>query len=53
MPPQETKTYCPNSRLEWRKWLEENHQSEQSVWLIYYKSSTKVASLSWSDAVVE
>ena len=53
MPQQETKTYRPNSRLEWRKWLEENHQSEQSIWLVYYKSSTKVPSISWSDAVDE
>jgi len=49
----ETNTYCPKSRTEWRKWLEKNHQSEQSVWLVYYKSATKMASLSWSDAVDE
>ena len=49
----EIESYCPTSRADWRKWLEENHQSEQSVWLIYYKSSTKIASLSWSDAVDE
>jgi len=49
----EIETYYPKSRTEWRKWLEKNHQSEQSVWLVYYKSSTKVASLSWSDAVDE
>ncbi|WP_323758084.1 YdeI/OmpD-associated family protein [Roseivirga sp.] len=49
----ETETYCPNSRADWRKWLEKNHQSEQSVWLIHFKSSTKVASLTWSEAVDE
>lgn len=46
-------TYCPKSQSDWRKWLEKNHQSEQSVWLIYFKSSTKVPSLSWSEAVDE
>lgn len=49
----ETETYCPESRTDWRKWLEKNHQSEHSIWLVYYKSSTKIASLSWSDAVDE
>lgn len=46
-------TYCPKSRTDWRKWLEKNHQSKQSVWLVYFKSSTKVTSLSWSEAVDE
>ena len=49
----EIETYCPNSPAEWRKWLETNHQSKQSVWLVYFKSSTKIASLSWSEAVDE
>jgi len=50
---EEIETYCPKSRTDWRKWLEKNHQLEGSVWLVYYKSATKVDSLSWSDAVDE
>lgn len=53
MSSKQIETYCPNSRTAWRKWLEKNHQSKQAVWLVYYKSSTKVASLSWSEAVDE
>ncbi|WP_339608101.1 YdeI/OmpD-associated family protein [uncultured Roseivirga sp.] len=49
----ETETYYPKSRTDWRKWLEKNHESEQSVWLVHFKSSTKVASLTWSEAVDE
>jgi uncharacterized protein YdeI (YjbR/CyaY-like superfamily) len=49
----ETETYCPTSQTDWREWLEKNHQSKQSVWLVYYKSSTKTPSLSWSEAVDE
>ena len=49
----EIETYCPGSRADWRKWLEKNHQSAQSVWLVYFKTSTKIPSLSWSDAVDE
>lgn len=41
------------SRTDWRKWLEKNHQSKQSIWLVYFKSSTKVPSVSWSEAVDE
>ena len=49
----EIETYCPKSRTDWRKWLEKNHASKQSIWVVYYKLSTKVASLSWSEAVDE
>jgi uncharacterized protein YdeI (YjbR/CyaY-like superfamily) len=49
----ETEIYCPKNRADWRKWLEKNHQSAQSVWLIQFKASTKVASLTWSEAVDE
>jgi uncharacterized protein YdeI (YjbR/CyaY-like superfamily) len=53
MPKKEIETYCPKSRTDWRKWLEKNHQSKQSVWLVSFKSSTKVASVNWSEAVDE
>ena len=53
MSKKEAETFCPNSRKEWRKWLKENHQLKQSIWLVYYKASTKVPSLSWSHAVDE
>ena len=53
MPKKEIETYCPKSRLDWRKWLEKNHASKKSVWLVYYRVSSKVPSLSWSDAVDE
>ena len=49
----EIQTYCPSSREDWRKWLEKNHKSAHSIWLVYYKASTKIASLSWSEAVDE
>lgn len=47
------KTYCPKNPSDWRKWLNENHQSCQSVWLIYYKSTSEFFNLSWSEAVDE
>ena len=53
MPNKKIETYCPKSRTDWRKWLENNHKSKQSVWLVFFKLSTKVASVSWSEAVDE
>ncbi|MFY0686255.1 MAG: YdeI/OmpD-associated family protein [Cyclobacteriaceae bacterium] len=46
-------TFCPQSQTDWRKWLEKNHQSQQSVWLVYFKVSTGIPSISWSEAVDE
>lgn len=48
-----TESFYPKNQQEWRQWLEENHVSKQSVWVIYYKKSTNIASITWSDAVDE
>lgn len=49
----EIETYSPKSQTEWRQWLEKNHQSKLSVWLIYYTKKSSIPSLSWSEAVDE
>lgn len=49
----EIETYCPKSRADWRQWLEENHQSKQSVWLVCYTKKSNVPTVSWSEAVDE
>lgn len=46
-------TFCPTSRQDWRQWLTDNHQEKQSVWVVYYKTSSQQPTLSWSDAVEE
>jgi uncharacterized protein YdeI (YjbR/CyaY-like superfamily) len=38
---------------EWRKWLEVNHKTEQSVWLIIFKKESGIASITYSLAVDE
>jgi len=48
---QETEIFYPTSLTEWRKWLENNHLSKQSVWLVSYVKGSKKNSISWSDAV--
>ncbi len=50
---QQLDTFCPTNRQNWRKWLEENHQSKKSVWLIYYKNNTRKPTVKYSDAVDE
>jgi uncharacterized protein YdeI (YjbR/CyaY-like superfamily) len=47
------KTSYAKSRKHWRKWLEKNHQSERSVWLIIYRKETKVPSIYYPEAVDE
>ena len=49
----EIETFYPASRQAWRLWLQENHSTKQSVWLIYYKKKSGTPSLSWSEAVDE
>jgi len=53
MPKHTPETFCPSSQEDWRNWLEEHHQTKSSVWLIYYRKSTNIPSLSWGEAVDE
>ena len=50
---EEIETFSPTSRQDWRQWLEENHRSKPSIWLVYYKKQTKMPTISWSEAVDE
>ncbi|AEV31209.1 hypothetical protein Oweho_0187 [Owenweeksia hongkongensis DSM 17368] len=43
----------PTSSQEWHDWLAANHQREEFVWVIFYKVSSDVPSLTWSEAVDE
>jgi uncharacterized protein YdeI (YjbR/CyaY-like superfamily) len=53
MQKKETETFYPTSRQAWREWLQENHHSKQSVWLVYYKKKSGMPTISWSEAVDE
>lgn len=41
------------NRNEWRAWLEENHASENEVWLAYYKKHTGKPSVTYLESVKE
>ncbi|MBL0048068.1 MAG: YdeI/OmpD-associated family protein [Bacteroidetes bacterium] len=49
----EVEKFYPKSRKAWRKWLEKYHSKKNSVWVIFYKKSAQMPTLSWSDAVEE
>ena len=43
--------FYPESILEWREWLKNNHTSQKSVWLVFHTKASKKESLTWSEAV--
>jgi uncharacterized protein YdeI (YjbR/CyaY-like superfamily) len=48
-----TPTFYAKSRAEWRKWLEKNHLTEKSIWLIIYKKESGTPSVYYPEAVDE
>lgn len=46
-------TFHAKTRQEWRSWLEKNHQSEKSVWLIIFKKECNIPSVYYPEAVDE
>jgi uncharacterized protein YdeI (YjbR/CyaY-like superfamily) len=49
----DTPILFPKNRQEWRQWLEENHQTETSVWLGYHKVNSGIPSIRYDEAVNE
>src|SRR6266404_3539424 len=50
---QTVKTLVAQTADQWRKWLDEHHDSESEVWLIFYKRHTGVGSLAYLDSLDE
>ncbi|MDO7875669.1 YdeI/OmpD-associated family protein [Hymenobacter sp. ASUV-10] len=49
----ETLTFYPTSQQHWREWLQQHHETEPAVWVIFHKKQTGQRTLSWSEAVDE
>lgn len=49
----EIPVFYPESRIEWRRWLEENHVKEQASWVVFYTKASGKPTLTWSEAVDE
>jgi uncharacterized protein YdeI (YjbR/CyaY-like superfamily) len=43
----------PKSRVDWRKWLEENHARAEGVWLVSYKKASGKQSFDYEESVEE
>lgn len=39
--------------IEWRKWLSENHQKEDNIWLVIFKKESEIESVYYDEAVDE
>ena len=48
-----TEVFYPQSRAEWRTWLEKNHNSKTEIWLRRFKKATNKPSISYDDLVEE
>ena len=47
------KRFVAQTPDQWRKWLDEHHDSESEVWLVFHKVHTDRRSIAYSDAVDE
>lgn len=47
------KAFNAKMKINWRNWLDQNHEKETSVWLIIYKKTASTNHFSHSDAVEE
>jgi uncharacterized protein YdeI (YjbR/CyaY-like superfamily) len=47
------KTFHARTLDDWRAWLDEHHDSESEVWLIFYKRDTGMLSIAYGDALDE
>lgn len=41
------------NRHEWREWLEQNHDEETEIWLVFYKVKVNKVSIKYEEAVKE
>jgi uncharacterized protein YdeI (YjbR/CyaY-like superfamily) len=47
-----TEVFC-EYRQQWRTWLSEHHAQARGVWLVFYKKSSRLAHVSYDEAVEE
>lgn len=45
------KVFYAENISDWRNWLEKNHVSEDSVWLVFHSKSSGKKSITWSESV--
>ncbi|WP_033565128.1 YdeI/OmpD-associated family protein [Sphingobacterium sp. SYP-B4668] len=48
---QKIEIFYPTSQTDWRTWLERNHRSQQSIWLVFHAKLSEKPSITWREAV--
>ncbi len=48
---EEKEIFYPTNLNDWRNWLEKNHLSKESVWVVLYTKASDKSSITWRDAV--
>lgn len=51
--PEITEVFYPESRPEWRTWLQDNHQTKTEIWLQLYRKDTGKYSIPYAELVEE
>jgi uncharacterized protein YdeI (YjbR/CyaY-like superfamily) len=48
-----TKSFFPSNLADWHNWLEQNHDGEQEVWLVYLKAVRGKVNIDYESSVEE
>ena len=48
-----SKSFTPKNSSDWRNWLEQNHDREREVWLVYRKGGRGMANIDYETSVEE
>ncbi|MEQ1875803.1 MAG: YdeI/OmpD-associated family protein [Bdellovibrionia bacterium] len=48
-----TKTLNVDNRLQWRLWLQQNHDKENEIWLVYHRAHIDVPTIRYAESVEE
>lgn len=51
MQKEEIEIFYPMSLTDWQEWLEKNHLSSNSVWLVFYNKDSGKKSITWGESV--
>jgi uncharacterized protein YdeI (YjbR/CyaY-like superfamily) len=52
-PKSDSDQFHPQSRQEWRQWLQDNHAQKQGVWVVVKHKSSPVSGVNYNEAVEE
>ena len=48
-----TKSFTPSSLADWRNWLDQNHDREQEIWLVYRRAGKGQTNIDYESSVEE